>query len=583
MCNPAEQAAQAALEQMFLCIRERRSFVFEAGAGAGKTYSLHKAIKYIINDKGKELIRKKQKIACITFTNVAQKEIEKEIDNHPAVLAETIHSFCWSLMQNFQNNIRSVLPTISEKWQERIEEAGENIAGKKIVYDLGYPKITDTEILLHHNDIPFIMSRLLEEAKFRKIFVQKFPILLIDEYQDTDKDFADSLIRNFVDTDTQSDLLIGFYGDYWQKIYGTRNCGEIESQNIVRINKEANFRSALTIVNCLNRMRPELPQNVSNLAEVGSVNIYHTNNFLGNRRTGQNWADDLPAEVAVSCLENLKEVLGESGWGFSPSDTKILMLTHNVIAQRQGYEEFRGCFSSNDEWTKKENIHFKFIADVIEPVCSAYENRKYGDMFDILDKRTISINSHADKENWRRDINALLILRDTANIGEVIDLLKRTQKPRLPEKVEIKEQKLTVWLENPEVEITEENKKSLEKLQRIRNVRYIEAIAARKFIEEQTPFATNHGVKGAEFDNVLVVIGRGWNQYNFNQMLEWANNGIPNDKEEAFERNRNLFYVACSRPKKKLAILFTQKLSEQALGTLGNWFGTENIHSLNCG
>lgn len=70
---------------------------------------------------------------------------------------------------------------------------------------------------------------------------------------------------------------------------------------------------------------------------------------------------------------------------------------------------------------------------------------------------------------------------------------------------------------------------------------------------------------------------RPWNLYNFNQFLEWENNGVPADKQESYERNRNLFYVACSRPKKRLCLLFTQQLSASALQALENWFGQENI------
>jgi DNA helicase-2/ATP-dependent DNA helicase PcrA len=105
----------------------------------------------------------------------------------------------------------------------------------------------------------------------------------------------------------------------------------------------------------------------------------------------------------------------------------------------------------------------------------------------------------------------------------------------------------------------------------------------RKFIEEKTPFSTKHGVKGAEFENVLVVFGKGWNKYNFNQMLEWARGPIPKGKEESFERNRNLFYVSCSRPKKRLALLFTHKLSSEALATISEWFGKDTIRSLDLG
>ena len=60
-------------------------------------------------------------------------------------------------------------------------------------------------------------------------------------------------------------------------------------------------------------------------------------------------------------------------------------------------------------------------------------------------------------------------------------------------------------------------------------------------------------------------------------MLKWITDGIPRGKEETFERNRNLFYVACSRPKKRLAILFTQQLDASAITTLNGWFNTENI------
>jgi DNA helicase-2/ATP-dependent DNA helicase PcrA len=84
-------------------------------------------------------------------------------------------------------------------------------------------------------------------------------------------------------------------------------------------------------------------------------------------------------------------------------------------------------------------------------------------------------------------------------------------------------------------------------------------------------------VKGAEFDNVLVVCGRGWNNYNWNQLFEWFKNGAPAANEEAFERNRNLFYVSCSRAKKRLALLFTQHLSGKALEQVGFIFGKDSV------
>ncbi len=41
-------------------------------------------------------------------------------------------------------------------------------------------------------------------------------------------------------------------------------------------------------------------------------------------------------------------------------------------------------------------------------------------------------------------------------------------------------------------------------------------------------------MKGAQFENVLVVIGRGWNNYNFVDMLEWMGTEVPKGRQDAF-------------------------------------------------
>jgi DNA helicase II / ATP-dependent DNA helicase PcrA len=127
----------------------------------------------------------------------------------------------------------------------------------------------------------------------------------------------------------------------------------------------------------------------------------------------------------------------------------------------------------------------------------------------------------------------------------------------------------------------EEMPPALAEIEKLREVPYSEIKALRAYHDGHSPFETKHGVKGAEFENVLVVVGRGWNRYNFGEMLELAGAAaIPAAKQDAFERNRNLFYVVCSRPKKRLALLFTHTLSPPALGTLSQWFGADKIEPL---
>ncbi|REL39311.1 ATP-dependent helicase [Rhodohalobacter sp. SW132] len=568
--NPAEIAAQRALDEVYRCIREKQSFRLEAGAGAGKTYSLVKALQLIIEEQGTRFVRRHQKVACITYTNVATDEITKRTDGHPAVQASTIHSFCWELCKSFQVVLRSEVMNIPQL-VEKINEVG-GIGIRRIAYELGHRRVTDTEVLLHHDDVLKIMVALMERSKFRRILTAKFPILFIDEYQDTDAAFAESLIRNFVET--MDGPLIGLFGDSWQKIYRT-GAGPINHDHLQLIGNGANFRSVPAVVDILNRIRPDFTQQVSDPMAVGSARVYHSNGFNGQRQTGGHWGGDLPPEEAHCYLSALRETLTNTGWDFSPKKTKILMLTHNVLAAEQNYSQILRVFQFNDSLIKKEDPHISFLADTVEPACTAYSAGKFGEMFSVIGKKVGSLSTHAEKQEWARDMQRLIELRAVGTIGEVIDLLRETQRPRLPEAVFKTERRLAdATREEIDASLT------LTQIDRLRPLPYSELINLAKFINDNTPFSTKHGVKGAEFDNVLVVLGRGWNHYNWNQFLEWFPDRYPGNKEDSYIRNRNLFYVACSRSRKNLALFFTQELTQDALDILEGWFGAPNISAI---
>ena len=122
--NPAEEASQRALERVHHCLDHRESFLVEAGAGAGKTYTLVKALQFLINRHRHTLPQRHQQIACITFTNVAKDEIEARTDRSPLIHCNTIHAFCWSLIAGFQKQLRDQLPELKH-WPEKLAEAGE--------------------------------------------------------------------------------------------------------------------------------------------------------------------------------------------------------------------------------------------------------------------------------------------------------------------------------------------------------------------------------------------------------------------------------------------------------------------------
>lgn len=573
--SPAEHAAEETRRRVFECIDKGESFLLEAGAGAGKTYSLIETLRYLVEERGSGLLRRRQRVACITYTNVASDEIRSRTDGHRAVLSSTIHAFCWSLIKDFQPFLREKVPELPG-WPERLEGIGD-LGARRVDYNLGYPvaKKDDERISLGHDDVLYLTVALMELPKFRRLFTARYPILLIDEYQDTNAAFANSLTAHFLATNEK--MLIGFFGDHWQRIYDD-TCGKIEHRALRRIDKGANFRSAPAIVAALNRMRPELPQAVSEPTAQGSVAVYHTNGWSGPRRAGNNWGGDLWPEVGTKYVDSMIEKLGAEGWSSDPNETKYLLLTHRILAARQGYSSFVEIFPYNEAFLRKEDPHVAFLVDTVEPVAVAYQHQRFGEMFAALGTETPHISGHAAKVDWTKDLDVLLELREKGTIGDVIDHLRRTQRPRVPDAVEQRESDL----EQQGREGGNPQSTSIELLQRLRKVAYHELIALARFIDEKTPFATKHGVKGAEFENVLVVFGRGWFKYNFVQFLEWAGDpqSIPPSELETFERNRNLFYVVCSRPRKRLAIMFTQEVTEKAMRTLNDWFGSDAIHAL---
>lgn len=570
--TPAEQASRIALERVFTALTEGRSFRLEAGAGAGKTYSLIKALEFLIAKHAREMPRRGQQIACITYTNVARDEIETRTDRHPIIRCDTNHGFCWSLISGFQRQLRELVAEMPV-WQERLAESG-GIGKRAVDYSLGHRSVRDNSISLHHDDVLPLTISLMRHAKFRRLVAQRYPIILIDEYQDTDADWIAAIKQHYLGAEGAP--LFGFFGDHWQKIYGN-GCGKLEHPAVEEIGKGANFRSVQAVVDVLNAMRPELPQFVEDPTLPGDVRVFLTNDWAGKRRTGGHWGGDLPTEVAHQALAVTREQLEAAGWNISPEHTKVLMLTHRLLASEQGYPSLPGAFRYNESFTRKEHPYVSYFVDMLEPACDAYAAHRYGQMFEALGSGMLHLRRPGDKQAWSDSMDRLLALRENNTVGDVIAHLRTTRRPRLPDAIADRERELAAF----DREAGEDMPPALAEIERLKAVAYSEIGALRRYLDGSSPFETKHGVKGAQFENVLVIVGRGWNVYNFNEMLELASApAIPAARREAFERNRNLFYVTCSRPKCRLAVLFTQQLSAAAIGTLENWFGAERIEML---
>jgi len=93
------------IENISRCVNESKSWFFDAGAGAGKTYALIQTLKLIIAQKSKILKKHNQKILCITYTNVAVNEIKERLGETTLIETTTIHDYVWKIIAPYQKQL----------------------------------------------------------------------------------------------------------------------------------------------------------------------------------------------------------------------------------------------------------------------------------------------------------------------------------------------------------------------------------------------------------------------------------------------------------------------------------------------
>jgi DNA helicase-2/ATP-dependent DNA helicase PcrA len=111
----------------------------------------------------------------------------------------------------------------------------------------------------------------------------------------------------------------------------------------------------------------------------------------------------------------------------------------------------------------------------------------------------------------------------------------------------------------------------------------------RKYIEKLSPFATQQGIKGAEFDKVLVVVDDHEGQsptfsygkyFDVTPLSDTDQKNIAEGKDSVVDRTRRLFYVCCSRALSDLAVIvFAEDISQMRDALVTKGFFEENcIH-----
>ena len=176
-------------------LSQRKNFIVEAGAGSGKTYSLMKVIDWLQDNRASEFYKKGAKVACITFTNAAVTVINSRLKENTFIVPSTIHSFAWAAMKQFQTSIITFMNDNGFLPKGCVKESV-----KSVNYTLGIKYFDDVNSILYlgHTDIIKLFSIFLQKKKFRDILYNKYPVILIDEYQDSNREIVENFLNYFV-------------------------------------------------------------------------------------------------------------------------------------------------------------------------------------------------------------------------------------------------------------------------------------------------------------------------------------------------------------------------------------------------
>ena len=592
----------------FVSEKPPQSFILYAGAGAGagKTHTLHQVLKKIKEKLLPALTRENKKLAVITYTNVACDEIKERINYDTNFFVSTIHSFAWSLIEPFTKEIKQIIynnlnvslgeeelrlanakdqnnkTNIARKEKiRRIQQRLELIEGvKRFTYNPNGTKIEKAS--LDHSEVIEIFSRLLLEKKsFRKILINKYPILFLDESQDT----YEKIIYALVETQQEfnNNFIVGMFGDNMQRIF-TNNKNKLDiyvPKSWQRPQKTDNWRCPKRVVDLINRIRLEDDQfkqeAKKEIVGFATCIIVDTNKAI----------DKLAVEKKV--CEIMYEITNDEYWKID-SEVKILILEHHMAAIRSGFYDFYKPLYDNAEI--KSNLNgaetqaLRFLIGPFLDLVSSIQSRDEFNVIYILKNFSEVFLKIDEKENQLEYLKEIRAKKDTLfeiisknnSIRDILSYIYENNLLNIPPV-------LVQCLIDDSGEVSPE----VFSYGKAINTNINNLFNYANYINGESSFSTHQGVKGLEFDRVMAILDddeAGGFLFDYEKFLgikDLSATDIKNESlgvDSALSRTRRLFYVICSRAEKSLAVVCYTKspafLKKRLIEK--EWFHEDEIH-----
>ena len=562
-----------------------KSFLLFAGAGSGKTRTLVNVLQKIKNNHKEKLLKKNQKVAVITFTNAACEEIKHRLQYDSTFHVSTIHSFAWELIKPFtkdikiflQEKLKNDISNLKSKLSKAIKEASKenykiDINKKEdrlnSLDKINYFIYSPIEILigkgtLNHSEVIEIFTKFLSEFKLMKnILTTEFPILFIDECQDTQRELLKSLIQT--QQNNKETFCLGLFGDSMQQIYSSGYSELINNlpEDWKKPCKINNYRCPSRIVNLINKINKTYNSNnyIEQIAQKNQTGIVRV--FILNK----NIEDKLSQEQIIR--EKMSVTCQDLEWK-DIKNVKTLVLEHAMAANRSGFGNFFLPLSQDsiirDNLLQNSGINIPFLLEQFLTLINSIKNNNNFETMRILEKYSPLMNNEIISNNFKdlkRNIKDLNVNEDIS-IETLLSDINRKRLLEIPDDIKNglnydskdNDSKDNDFLWNKAL------KASLKELMQYN-----------LYIKGKLGFDTHQGVKGLEFNRVMAILDDEESNgflFKYNKLLgteslsDTDRKNIESGKDNVLSRTARLFYVICSRAEESLAIVvYSNKPSE---------------------
>lgn len=590
--------------QQCLDLDNPTSFFLYAGAGSGKTYSLVEAVRNFKARFSERLGVEGRQVAVITYTNAAAEEVMRRLEHDPLVWVSTIHSFAWEMIKGFNDDIRAWLKIklaidIAELEKKLAKARGENktyrankadrdrkvkrLENIQHVFNFTYSPTGDNRghQALNHSDVIGLAADFIQRRPLLDVLVDKHPVLLIDESQDTMARLMEAFLA--VQSQASDRFCLGLLGDTMQSIYGhgMQNLASAVPVDWAKPEKVLNRRCPVRVVELINAIRAPADthqQKPHDDAPLGTVRMY----CVRSQPTSTFETED-------GVAKRMAELTGDSSWSSGMEGRKTLILEHKMASRRMGFD---GVFVPlyQVEHLKTGLLDgtlpaLRIFVEGVMPILDAAQADSFRLMEAVRlrspllarDRLAASLDQASTIAQAGRGADALLALFADADptISDVVGVLANTHLLELPDRL-----RTALDMGPTEEDFPDTGDREVLEVHAYRLLirsPFSQLAAYAKYCSELSPYGTHQGVKGLEFPRVMVIIDDK-EAAGFLWSYEKALGVVPpspgdrqkeaDGEDNALTRTRRLFYVTCSRAQESLAIVFYTSDPEAAMTSI---------------